>query len=128
MNGKYLNRSFKLSSIGLKNLMSIIQTNKLRKFSEVGILVLEEIARYNSGADIHYYLKVILNKQGEKPSIPKVKKMIPACKECGTMLLRFGFRWKIQKDDLLEKICPYCGKPLEIEKRPRKLIKVSLDF
>ena len=44
------------------------------------------------------------------------------------MLLRYGFRWKIQRDDLKEKNCPYCDKPLIMDNRLRKLVKVNLDF
>ena len=126
--GKSLGKEFKLSESGLKDLMGIIQTNKLKRFSEVGILMLEEIAKYNKGADIHYYLKVIIDKPGVKPTIPRTKKKIPVCKECDLMLLRYGFRWKIQRDDLKEKNCPYCGKPLITDNRLRKLVKVNLDF
>lgn len=128
INKEVLNRPFKLSPEGLEDLFLIIQTNKLNRFSEVGLLLLEEIARYNKGADIHYYLKVILEEPGEVPSIPKVKKKIPCCKECKTMLLRYGYQWKIQRNDLQAIDCPYCGKPLESENRDRKLIQVILDY
>lgn len=126
--GEKLDQRFKLSITGLQNLMMIIQNNKLKMFSDVYLLMLEEIAKYNKGADIHYYLKVILDQPGKNPSIPKVKKKIPSCKECNTMLLRYGFRWKIQRDDLLEKTCPFCKKPLTIENRTRKLISIKLNF
>ncbi len=126
--GKKLGREFKLNEIGLIDLMNIIQTNKLKRFSEVGILMLEEIAKYKKGTDIHYYLKVILDRPGAKPTISRTRKKIFACKECDIMLLRYGFRWKIQKDDLKENNCPYCAKLLIKESRLRKLIKVNLDF
>ena len=128
MEGELLSNNFTLSKAGFQSLMTLIQNNKLSLFSELYILVLEEIAKYKKGTDIHYYLKVILDEPGIAPSIPKVKKKVPICKECDTMLLRFGFQWKIQRDDLNTKNCPYCNKPLVKEERYRKLIKVAIDF
>ncbi|MHA1728078.1 MAG: hypothetical protein ACTSWY_05040 [Promethearchaeota archaeon] len=43
------------------------------------------------------------------------------------MLLRFSFRWTVQRDETA-KICPYCGEKLEIEYRSRKVLKVDLNF
>jgi hypothetical protein len=126
--GEFMNGNYTLTRSGFQALMKLIQTNKLSTFSDLYILVLEEIAKYKKGTDIHYYLKIILDKPGVAPSIPKVKKKVPVCRECDSMLLRFGFKWKIQRDDLNAKTCPYCRKPLEKEERYRKLIKVALDF
>jgi hypothetical protein len=69
-----------------------------------------------------------LEEPGKSPKIPKVKKKIPVCKKCDVMLLRYGFRWKIQRNDLKEDKCPYCGAKLEIDWRHRKLLKVDLNF
>ena len=44
------------------------------------------------------------------------------------MLLRFGFQWKIQRDDLDAKKCPYCRTKLEKIERYRNLVKVAIDF
>ncbi|MHA1520346.1 MAG: pentapeptide repeat-containing protein [Promethearchaeota archaeon] len=124
---KTINNPFYLSETGLKNLFSIIQNNKMQVFSDLSIWVLENIANYK-GQDPHYYLKVLVEEPGKPIKIPKAKKKIPVCKHCDVMLLRYSFHNIIQQNDLIEKTCPYCKEPLEIEYRKNKLVKVQFNF
>ncbi|HEY0089548.1 MAG TPA: hypothetical protein VGB37_11935, partial [Candidatus Lokiarchaeia archaeon] len=75
----------------------------------------------------HYFLDLILGVPGKKVKLAK-RSPVKACKACDAMLLRYTYNWVVQCDDLREKACPYCKKPLEIIERERKYEEVELDF
>jgi len=137
---------------GLVDLMRLIQTGELGHFSSITMYAQEKTVSYSDhdlarsqyrsyythtytgpppnvtpiqGA--HYYLDLILGKPGTKVKLSRARK-VKACKACDRMLLRYTYNWRLQRDDLKEKICPYCGKPLEIIERERKYVEVALNF
>ena len=134
---------------GLENIMFLIQRGKIGYFSKVTMFAQERSITYSGNQAIyrysrycgpsgppsgvapitgaHYFLNLILGEPGKKVKMSKVSK-VKACKECDIMLLRYTYNWVVQRDDIKEKTCPYCKKPLEIIERDRRYAKVDLDY
>nr|MDO8113621.1 hypothetical protein [Candidatus Sigynarchaeota archaeon] len=130
------------NSKALGMLMGEIQGHKENQFLDVKFFVLESSVQYKANEPIHYYLKPILNEPGKKTRVGKESRDVPACKSCDAMLLHYSFEWKVQRDDIptyesdgtfkagpvSSKMCPYCGKPLEVIGREPRVVPVLLDF
>nr|MDO8113707.1 hypothetical protein [Candidatus Sigynarchaeota archaeon] len=112
---------------GLSSLLSAVQQNESKLFTEVKFFAMESTVQYQSGL-LHQYLKPILNEPGKATRVSKERTRVSTCKHCDAMLLRFSFNWVMQKDDFQAKDCPYCKKPLEIVERVPRLVPVYLDF
>ncbi|TFG30165.1 MAG: hypothetical protein EU532_01635 [Promethearchaeota archaeon] len=138
-----------LSKQELVDFMSLIQGKEIGYFSSIKMYAQERSIEYhgnNSPQNYyrfhsyygppsgitpikgpHYFLDLILGIPGKKVKLTKTMP-VKACKSCNTMLLRYTYDWVVQCDDLNEKICPYCEKPLKIIQRERKYVEVDLDF
>lgn len=134
---------------GLIDLMNLIQNGEIGHFSSIKMYAQERSIEYHSSTNSnqnyysynyhgppagvkpihgkHYFLNLILGAPGKKVKLGRTSK-VKACKSCDTMPLRYTYDWVVQCDDLEEKTCPYCKKPLEIVERERKYVEVDLDF
>lgn len=115
------------SKNGLVELMKFIQNGEIGRFSSIKMFAQERSVTYQ-GSDTHYYLDLLLGAPGKKVKLKKKQGLVKACAKCDNMLLRFSYDWKMQKDDLKEKECPYCSEPLKIIERERKYIEIFLDI
>jgi rRNA maturation endonuclease Nob1 len=73
-------------------------------------------------------LDLIVGAPGKKVKVAKSVRPMKACEACDTALLKYTYNWVLQRDDLSEKNCPYCGASLKIIERERKYVPIELDF
>lgn len=130
-------------------LIHLIQAGELGKFPKITMFAQERSIEYDPNKEHdnyphwmetyrpdqdkivqgpHYYLDLIVGTPGKKVKMAKSVRPIKACADCDAALLKYTYDWVLQRDDLSQKDCPYCGKPLKIIERERKYVPIELDF
>jgi hypothetical protein len=107
--------------------MNGIQTSKVGGFPKITILAEENSVTFRN-SDTHYYLGMIIGDPQQMKQLRSSNNRVAVCSKCDVMLLRFGFDWVLQRDDLRERNCPYCHSPLEIDYREGRIIKLDLNL
>lgn len=121
-------QQFYLAATGIGKLMKAIQTAKVGGFPKITILAEEKSVTFRKSVDTHYYLGMVIGDPNSPLSLSSNHDQIAACANCDVMLLRFGFDWVLQRDDLRQMNCPYCNAPLKINYRNGKIIKLDLNL
>ncbi len=121
-------KKFYLAATGIGKLMKEIQTAKVGGFPKITILAEEKSVTFRKSSDTHYYLGMLINDPNSPLQIQENNDRVAACANCNVMLLRFGFDWVLQRDDLRGSHCPYCKAPLKINYRKGRIIKVDLNL
>ncbi len=119
---------FYLGPTGIGKLMRAIQTAKVGGFPKITILAEEKSVTFRKNKDTHYYLGMLIGDPNSPLPVSKNTDQVAACANCDVMLLRFGFDWVLQRDDLRQSHCPYCKAPLKIKYRTGKIIKLDLNL